>query len=155
MFLDSDFNGGSWGNFEEDYNNFGSMGNNLLSPTQGIQGVQGIGYFPNQPNLIDEFIDGKSQSNSDRVIVKVNNRADADDNVRNNRKISVNKPNNGGKRPNQGGKRPNQSGNMTLLESINADLNMQLQTQRENAQRSNLIMYGLLGIIAIVVLKRK
>ncbi len=137
MFLDSDFNGGSWGSFEEDYNNFGSMGTTIGNTVAQIK--------DDAQNELDEILD---EQNKGKVIVKVNKpningtmsnpiRGD----IRNiNKSISS---------------QDYKDGQMALLESVNADLNMRLQTQREKAKRSNLIMYGLLGIIAIVVLKRK
>jgi len=140
MFLDSDFNGGSWGSFEEDYNNFGSMGTTIGNTVAQIK--------DDAQTQIDEILD---EQNKGKVIVKVNNP-----NNRNNGNVgsqatfgdirNINKSITG---------KDFNDGQMALLENVNADLNMQLQTQREKAKRSNLIMYGLLGIIAIVVLKRK
>ena len=131
MFLDSDFNGGSWGSFEEDYNNFGSMGTTIGNTVAQIK--------DDAQTQIDEILD---EQNKGKVIVRVNgNNRTISPSIRNINKSISGKDFNDGK--------------MALLENVNADLNMQLQTQRENAKRSNLIMYGLLGIIAIVVLKRK
>jgi hypothetical protein len=131
MFLDSDFNGGSWGSFEEDYNNFGSMGTTIGNTVAQIK--------DDAQTQIDEILD---EQNKGKVIVRVNgNNRTISPSIRNINKSISGKDFNDGK--------------MSLLENVNADLNMQLQTQRENAKRSNLIMYGLLGIIAIVVLKRK
>ena len=131
MFLDSDFNGGSWGSFEEDYNNFGSMGTTIGNTVAQIK--------DDAQTQIDEILD---EQNKGKVIVRVNgNNRTISPSIRNINKSISGKDFNDGK--------------MSLLENVNADLNMQLQTQREKAKRSNLIMYGLLGIIAIVVLKRK
>jgi len=134
MFLDSDFNGNSWGSFEEDYNNFGSMGTTIGNTVAQIK--------DDAQTQIDEILD---EQNKGKVIVRVKG---------NNRTISPSKGNVRNINKSISGKDFN-DGKMALLENVNADLNMQLQTQREKAKRSNLIMYGLLGVLAIVLLKRK
>lgn len=143
MFLDSDFNGNSWGSFEEDYNNFGSMGTTIGNTVAQIK--------DDAQTQIDEILD---EQNKGKVIVRVKG---------NNRTISASKGNEGPQATFGDIRNINKSisgkdfndGQMALIENVNADLNMQLQTQREKAKRSNLIMYGLLGVLAIVLLKRK
>ena len=61
MFLDSDFNGNSWGRFEEDYNNFGSMGTTIGNTFSQLQ--------ENAQNQIDAIQEGQ---NRNKVIIKTN-----------------------------------------------------------------------------------
>jgi len=137
MFLDSDFNGNSWGSFEEDYNNFGSMGTTIGNTVSQMQ--------ENAQNQIDAIKEGQ---NSGKVIVKVNNRPNTDSGFG----ASINKIKDGVR------DKVNNVIDRTKSAQVQAEisnLNMELQAQREESKRSNLIMYGLLGVLAIVLLKRK
>tara|TARA_R110001592_G_scaffold59740_3_gene181361 strand:+ start:5213 stop:5641 length:429 start_codon:yes stop_codon:yes gene_type:complete len=140
MFLDSDFNGGSWGNFEEDYKNFGSMGTTIGNTISQMQ--------QNAQNQIDEIQEGQ---NKGKVIVKFNN---------------ANKKPFGGVRP----KFPNQEVDLSAqnerlngltnkylskansFSQENQSLRLQLKTAQE--QNKNMMMYGLLGIIAIILITK-
>jgi hypothetical protein len=137
MFLDSDFNGNSWGSFEEDYSNFGSMGTTIGNTVSQIQ--------ENAQNQIDAIQEGQ---NTNKVIVKANNRPDSGGGFG----AIINKVKDGVR------DKANNVIDRTQSAQVQAEisnLNMELQTQREEAKRSNLIMYGLLGVLAIVLLKRK
>jgi hypothetical protein len=137
MFLDSDFNGNSWGSFEEDYNNFGSMGTTIGNTFSQLQ--------ENAQNQIDAIQEGQ---NRNKVIIKTNNRPDSGGGF----SATINKIKDGVR------DKANNVIDRTKSAQVQAEisnLNMELQAQREESKRSNLIMYGLLGVLAIVLLKRK
>jgi len=125
MFLDSDLNGGSWGSFDEDYSNFGnSVGNSLKSITSYTR-----------PSTI-----GGSN------IYKSN-------------------PNNSGKYTgNIFGGNPIKNGEITkgLKEKYLSKANsfsqenryLRLQLKKAEENNKNMMMYGLLGIIAILLLNK-
>ncbi|MDA7669956.1 hypothetical protein N8587_01435 [Akkermansiaceae bacterium] len=140
MFLDSDINGGSWDSFDDDYSNFGNNLTNSIGNLFGTAGTQ------NKKKNINNIINRGGLGVGTGVLA-------------------------GGYRPVEGiGKFTNQEVDLSAqnerlndltnkylskansFSQENQSLRLQLKTAQE--QNKNMMMYGLFGIIAILLITK-
>jgi len=132
MFLDSDINGNSWGSFDDDYSNFG---NTLTNSIGNIFNRQ-----KKKKKKFQDKIRDKAEILSDKLeVIRNNNYNDGFENNNNNIQVK--------------GLLEKYLSKADSFSQENRSLKLQLAKEERN--NKNMMMYGLLGIIAILLITKK